>query len=150
MKNSQDFNQKRDLLESRLGKPKYEQWRYLAWCKDDPHSTLLLTNKGVLKYDAVETSDISKFELLLSFYDNRLNYLEHITDSKRQLLEHLQTSKAFIKDGYIPWCEWTMHNFYTIGFYEGKDKKTYKKAEIDLLTRVIRLELPELPTEEKQ
>jgi hypothetical protein len=150
MKNSPDFEQKRDLLMSRLGKPDYDQWGYLAWCKDDPHSTLLLTRKGTLKYDAVETSDISKFDLLLSFYDNRLNYLEHITDSKRQLLEHLQTSKAYIKDGYIPWSDWTMNNFYEIGFYEGKEKKTFKKAKIDLITRVIHLDLPELPTEEKQ
>jgi hypothetical protein len=152
MKNSLDFEQKRDFLTSRLGQPKYTQWGYLAWCKDDPHSTLLLNNKGVLKYDAVETSDFSKFDLLLSFYDNRLNYLEHITDSKRQLLEHLQTSKAYVKAGYVAWSDWTMNNFYEIGFSKTNEKgaMNFKKAKIDLLTRVIHLDLPELPTEVKQ
>jgi hypothetical protein len=151
MKNSLDFEQKRDFLTSRLGQPKYTQWGYLAWCKDDPYSTLLLTTEGVLKYDAAETSDISKFELMLSFYDNRLNYLEHITDSKRQLLEHLQTSKAYVKAGYVAWSDWTMHNYYEIGFCKkGEERTNFKKAKIDLLTRVIHLDLPELPTEEKQ
>jgi hypothetical protein len=151
MTNSLDFEQKRDFLVARLGQPKYTQWGYLAWCKEDPYSTLLLTTEGVLKYDAAETSDINKFLLMLAFYDNRLNYLEHITDSKRQLLEHLQTSKAYTKHDYKVWSDWTMHNYYEIGFCKYIDGKAdYRKAKIDLLTRVIHLDLPELPTEEKQ